>query len=163
VAKKARPRGTPPSPKTAKVVSPGQPYTVSMTATAKATYIALRQSALDAEAKGNTSSAHIKTFRIVDDAIRRTIPADPVNTKFALHKPLNNFFRAAKGRLRIVWAVSVEHREVLIVFISDTPRKEGDSHDPYVILTAMKKAGFLTSIVEDWQRALAVPPGSRIH
>ena len=140
-----------------------KPYNVSLTASAKAVYLEMRRRSLEAESKGNHRSAHCKTFRIVDDAIRRLIPADPTNSKFALHRPLHNFFRIAKGRLRIVWAVAPEHRELLIVFIADTLRKDGDVSDPYAILGAMQKAGFLKEMIEDWQRALTVPPDAPVH
>jgi mRNA-degrading endonuclease RelE of RelBE toxin-antitoxin system len=116
--------------------------------------------ALEQDDPGND---HCTTFKAVDDAIRRLIPADPMNKKYALHKPLDGFYRIAKGRLRILWAVEPDLREILIVFISDTPRKEGDTKDPYVIWNAMAKAGYLQEIVDDWRKVLAVPPDAPIN
>jgi mRNA-degrading endonuclease RelE of RelBE toxin-antitoxin system len=118
---------------------------------------------MDAEARGDIGNQNCTTFRMVDQAIRTVIPADPTNKKYALHEPLANFFRIAKGRLRIVWAVSTEHRAILIVYISETLRKEGDAQDPYRVLGRMARAGFLKNVIEDWQRALAVPPDAPVH
>jgi len=100
---------------------------------------------------------------MVDDAVRRLIPENPIAKQYALHGPLANFFRIAKGRTRIVWTVSTSHRAILVVFISDTPRKDGDAQDPYVVLTRLAKAGYLKQVVADWQQAFAVPPGSLVN
>jgi len=139
------------------------PYKVSLTASAKQAYLELEEHHLRAEAAGDSSNQHCTTFRAVDDAIRRIIPNDPLNMRYALHEPLRDMYRIAKGRLRIVWAVAPEFREVLILYISNTPRKEGDAQDPYAILNAMAKAGYLKTIIEDWQRALAVPPNPTVN
>jgi mRNA-degrading endonuclease RelE of RelBE toxin-antitoxin system len=133
-----------------------------MTASAEVVYRDLRQRSRDAEAK-DPSSQHCTNFRMADDAIRKIIPADPTNKNYALHGPLANFFRIAKGRMRIVWAVNSEYRAILIVFISDTPRKEGDAQDPYRILNRLAKAGYLQTVIDDWQRALAIPKGAPVH
>jgi Toxin with endonuclease activity, of toxin-antitoxin system len=141
-----------------------KPYTVLLTASAEAVYLELRERALAAEARdGAATSQHCTTFRMVDEAIRNIIPADPLNRKYALHAPLEDMYRIAKGRLRIAWVAESKHRQLLILFISDTPRKEGDAQDPYRILTAMMKSGHLNSIVEDWRRALDIPPDSSVH
>ena len=153
-AKHSEKQGTLPLPK---------PYTIDLTESAEAVYLGLRQRSLDAEAKGDPSNQHCTTFRMVDQAIRTVIPADPTNKKYALHEPLANFFRIAKGRLRIVWAVSTEHRAILIVYISETLRKEGDAQDPYRVLGRLARAGFLKNVIEDWQRAFAVPPDAPVH
>jgi hypothetical protein len=121
---------------------------------------------MNAEAQGHPSSNHCKIFRIVDNTIRRLIPADPLNSRYALHKPLNRYYRISKGRLRIVWAVLPDYREVMIVFISTNPRKEGDARDPYAIVTAMKKAGYLDGLINDWRRAkeaMSLPPDARVN
>ena len=72
----------------------------------------------------------------------------------------------AKGRLRIVWAVLPDQHEVMIVFISTNPRKDGDTRDPYVILNAMKKAGYLEGVIKDWRaatQAFAVQPTASVN
>ena len=133
------------------------PYRVTMTESAKRTYLELRKRSRAAEAKGESTNQHCTTFRMVDDAIRHLIPIDPINKSHALHKPFSDFFRIAKGRLRIVWAADSSHREILIVFISNMPRKEGSVTDPYVILHALLRKGHLDSAVKDWRIALEIP------
>ena len=134
-----------------------------MTASAEAVYKDLHQQSINAEGKGDPTNQHCSTFRMVDEAIRKLIPANPTDKKYALHGPLSDFFRIKKGRLRIVWAVSTAHRGILIVFISDTPRKDGDAQDPYVVLNRLAKAGYLKNVITDWQRAFTVPPGSLVN
>jgi mRNA-degrading endonuclease RelE of RelBE toxin-antitoxin system len=152
----------PVKPKAAALPFP-KPFTIRLTASAEAVYKELREQSLAAEAKGETASQHCTTFRMVDNAIRTLIPSNPTSKNYALHGPLANFFRIAKGRTRIVWAVSTEHRAILIVFISDTLRKDGDAQDPYIILTRLAKGGYLKNVVNDWLRAFAVPPGAMVN
>lgn len=140
-----------------------QPYSVVLTESAKAVYLELAEQSARAEASDDPGNQHCTTFRMVEDAVHRLIPADPTNGKYALHEPLSDVYRIAKGRLRIAWTVSVEHRQVLILFISNSPRKDGDARDPYVILNAMARAGYLTKIMEDWRRALHVPPNAPVN
>jgi hypothetical protein len=169
VAKKAK-KGRRAKKETAKADAPPlpfpKPFTIDMTEPAETAYREFRQRSIDAESRGETQNQHCTTFRMVNHAIRTLIPADPTNKKYALHGPFANFFRIAKGRLRIVWAVSLADRAILIIYISNTPRKEGDAQDPYEILGRYAKAGFLKNVIEDWQRArqaLAVPPGARVN
>src|SRR5262249_46555992 len=101
-----------------------KPYTVVLTESAEATYRELFESAEAAEARdGDSNSQHCTTFRMVDEAIRRLIPADPTSRKYALHAPLGQVYRIAKGRIRIAWVADTKARQILILYISDTPRK----------------------------------------
>lgn len=164
----ARRRGnpTPKGPsKVLEVSAPArpEPYKVSLTTSAEAMYIELRRRCLAAEARSDFSNQNCTTFRMVDDAIRNLIPADPLNRKYALHKPLDGFYRISKGRMRIVWTVAREHRELLVVFISDEPRKDGDARDPYAILNNMMKQGYLNEIVAEWEQALRTPPNAMLN
>jgi len=135
-----------------------------LTATAEAVYQELRDLSIAAEARdGAATSQHCTTFRMVDEAIRVLIPSDPTNRKYALHAPLEDMYRISKGRMRLVWVVEPKHRTVLVLFISDTPRKEGDAQDPYRILAAMMKSGHLNDVIEDWRRALDVPADATVH
>ena len=140
-----------------------KPFTIEMTEPAEAVYRDLHQRSSDAESRGEHQNQHCTTFRMVKHAIRTLIPANPTSKAYALHGPFANFFRIAKGRLRIVWAVSLTHRAILIIYISNTLRKEGDAQDPYEVLGRYAKAGYLKNVIEDWQRALTVPPGSLVN
>jgi hypothetical protein len=54
-------------------------------------------------------------------------------------------------------------RQILIVYISDTLRKDGDKRDPYAILNAMAKNGHLSSMIEEWRKILEVPPDAPVN
>jgi hypothetical protein len=60
------------------------------------------------------------------------------------------FFRMRKGRLRICWIASSKIRPVLILFISETLRKDGDVNDPYLIFQSMMDAGVFDSVLHDF-------------
>lgn len=125
---------------------PSPPYEVDMTATAEAVYKSLYRQAKEAEQRADYTSAHITTFDMVKDAVKRIIPSDPLNRKYALRGQLSNIFRLKKGRMRICWIASSKMRRVCILFVSETLRKEGDASDPYVILQNMVDSGTFDAI-----------------
>ena len=86
---------------------------------------------------GDESNAKVKLFRMLDEAIDKIIPHDPFNPDRALSGPLSNVFRVKKGKLRICYIASSEHRQILILYISETLRKAGDRADPYSLFTRM--------------------------
>jgi mRNA-degrading endonuclease RelE of RelBE toxin-antitoxin system len=116
-------------------------YTVDMAASAKAVYAELYNNCKEAEERGDPSNYNCTLFHMVRDAIKNIIPADPINKRYALSGDLSNIFRLKKGRLRICWVASSEHRRLCILFISDTLRKDGDVNDPYRIFTQIVMAG----------------------
>ncbi len=118
-------------------------YDVDMTATAEAVYRELGRKAKEAEQRGDYTNSHITTFEMVKDVIKRVIPSDPLNRKYGLRGELSNIFRIRKGRMRICWIASSKMHRVLILFISETLRKEGDANDPYVILRNIMDSGNL--------------------
>ena len=142
---------------------PPKPYRVTLTESASKVYLELEERNHEALKNDDPTNQHCTSFRMVDEAIRTLIPSDPANKKYALHAPLTDLYRISKGRTRIAWVVDTTHREILIVYISDTPRKEGDKNDPYVVLNAMAKAGYLKTMIEDWRKALEIPPDSAVH
>jgi mRNA-degrading endonuclease RelE of RelBE toxin-antitoxin system len=120
---------------------PPVPYDVLISESAAPVYAGLYRKMKDAEAKGNTSSSHHTTFSMIENVIKNVIPRDPVNNKYGLSGPLSRFFRIKKGRHRICWAASSEKRKVIILFISETVRKEGGVNDPYNIFTKLVTSG----------------------
>jgi mRNA-degrading endonuclease RelE of RelBE toxin-antitoxin system len=132
------------------------PYAVDMTASAEAVYVALARKAKAAEAEGSYANAHCTTFNMVREAVRRLIPNDPINKKHALRGDLSNIFRLRKGRLRICWIASSKIKRVCILFISESLRKEGDSHDPYVIFQGLLESGVFDPIIAKY--GVTVPP-----
>lgn len=118
-----------------------EPYDVEFTETAEAIYKSLYEKMKDAEARGENSSSHHTVFRMVEEAVKVTIPRDPLNQKYGLSGPLSRFFRIKKGRHRICWTASSQKRKVCILFISETLRKAGDANDPYNIFTKLVMSG----------------------
>lgn len=127
--------------KTTEPVPSSLPYEVSFTDAAFEVYDKLHQNMVDAEKQGKVASEHHTKFRMVEEAIKKIIPADPINKKYGLSGPLSQFFRTKKGRMRICWAASSAKRAVCILFISETLRKEGDVNDPYNIFTKLVMSG----------------------
>ena len=119
------------------------PYEVDMTASAEAVYTDLYTRAQTAEAGGDHTNAICTTFRMVDEALEKIIPRDPINKRYALRDELSNIYRLKKGRLRICWIANSKMRRALILFISETQRKEGDVNDPYQIFKKLLMSGEL--------------------
>lgn len=123
------------------VAVPSALYEVEMIPSAEAVYKKLYQNMKDAEARGETSSSHHTTFRMVQEAIKTIIPRNPIDRSYGLSGPLSDYFRLKKGRMRICWAANSTTRKVTILFISETMRKEGDANDPYNIFTKLVMSG----------------------
>jgi mRNA-degrading endonuclease RelE of RelBE toxin-antitoxin system len=134
----------------------GLPYDVDMTASAEAVYVNLARAAKAAEAAGNYASAHCTTFNMVKDAVKRIIPNDPLNRKYALRGDLSNIFRLRKGRLRICWIASSKLQRVCILFIAETLRKEGDVNDPYAIFQSLLESGIFDKAINEY--GVRIPP-----
>jgi mRNA-degrading endonuclease RelE of RelBE toxin-antitoxin system len=130
-----------PRPETGGVKNDSGLYAVDMTAAAEAVYVDLYRKSKDAQKREDYASTHCTTFKMVRDAVRESIPRDPINKKYALVGDLSNIFRIKKGRLRICWIASSQIRRVCILFISETLRKEGDLNDPYRIFANMVMSG----------------------
>jgi mRNA-degrading endonuclease RelE of RelBE toxin-antitoxin system len=144
-AHRTKTKTTAPSPAVARPSATPKPYDVDMTETAIAVYKELSRKAKEAELRGEYTSSHITNFDMVKDVIKRVIPGDPLNRKYGLRGALSNIFRIHKGRMRICWIASSKMQRVLILFISETLRKEGDASDPYAILQNMVDSGGLDS------------------
>lgn len=124
------------------------PWEVHLTATAEAAYRQIAAQAQAAVERGELTSAHYKTLRMVDEVLDTIIPHDPLARKHALAGTLSNIFRCSKGRMRIYWIASSEQRRVSVLFISDTPRKEGDVNDPYKVFGAIVMSGRFDEIFD---------------
>lgn len=117
-------------------------YSIELTETAERTYRNLWQEARRCRERGDGSGAKVTLFEMVDEAVNRIIPADPLNRSRALSSsPLSNIFRVKKGRLRICYVVSSLQRRIVILYISETPRKEGDVYDPYAVFSQLVESG----------------------
>jgi|SRR5271165_3786616 len=140
-----------------KSAAPSLPYAVDMTASAEVVYRNFYQKSKLAEDSGHPESAHCTTFRMIQEAIKKTIPRDPLNKCYALRGSLSNIFRLRKGRMRIMWIASSERRRVCILFISEALRKEGDANDPYEKFKKLLASGsFNEALKELGVRAIPV-------
>lgn len=131
----------------ARSISP-LPYTVEMTATAEGVYSDLYRKYKTAENLGHSESVHCTTFHMVQEAVKKIIPHDPINKRYALRGHLSNIFRLRKGRLRIIWIASSTMRRICILFISETLRKEGDPNDPYEVFQGQLEARFFDQALQ---------------
>lgn len=127
---------------------PPPPYHIFLTNAAKAVYADLYDKNKAAEAKGDPTNSACTTFRMVQEAIKTIIPQNPIDKKYALSGHLANIFRIKKGRYRICWVASSQHRIIFILFISESLRKEGDINDPYRLFTKMVMTGEFDSVFD---------------
>ena len=85
----------------------------------------------------------------MDDVLDRLIPHDPFAPERALSGVLSGIFRIKKGRLRICYIGASSTRRIVVLYISETLRKQGDVHDPYKVLTQLVKSGRFNQILDD--------------
>jgi len=133
-----------------------QTYTVELTPTAEKIYQKMHDDAQACIRVGESSNAKLTMLRMVDEAIDKIIPHDPFSVGNALSGPLSNVFRVSKGRLRIYYAASSKERKIVILYISETLRKEGDARDPYSIFTRMVLSGRFDEVFN--KLGVRVPP-----
>jgi mRNA-degrading endonuclease RelE of RelBE toxin-antitoxin system len=131
-------------------------YRVELTPTAQKVYEEMHADAQACIANGDHTNAKMTTFRMVDEAIDNIIPHDPFSTRNALSGPLSNIFRVRKGRLRIYYAASSRERKIVILHISETLRKAGDTNDPYSIFTRMVMTGRFNEVFA--RLGVRIPP-----
>ncbi len=121
--------------------NPPSPFAVDITASAEEVYRDLYRKCKAAENLGHSESVHCTTFRMIEEAVKKIIPRDPLNKTYALRGDLSNIFRLRKGRCRILWIASSTMRRICILFISETMRKDGDSNDPYEVFQRLFESG----------------------
>ena len=58
-------------------------------------------------------------------------------------------YRVRKGRIRICYIGRSDQKRIIVIYISDTPRKEGGSSDPYAVLSRMLRSGDCDTFFDD--------------
>ena len=58
-------------------------------------------------------------------------------------------YRVKKGRIRICYIGRSDQKRIIVLYISDTPRKEGDVNDPYAVLSRMLRSGDYDTFFDD--------------
>jgi mRNA-degrading endonuclease RelE of RelBE toxin-antitoxin system len=136
-------------------------FDVQLTPTAQKSYEEIHADAQACITSGDQTNAKVTTLRMVDDAIDNIIPHDPFSTANALSGPLSNIFRIKKGRLRIYYAASSKQRRIVILYISQTLRKQGDVNDPYSIFTRLVMTGRFKEVFTSL--GVRIPPKSTLQ
>jgi len=123
-------------------------YDVRLSKAAEAAYERFYQKAAEARDRGEATSSHYTTLNMIDEVLEHIIPRDPFNKRYALQGVLSGLFRMQKGRLRICWVGNSQLRQIQVIFISETLRKQGDANDPYRVLTGMLLSGEFNEVFE---------------
>lgn len=116
-------------------------YEVQLSQIAESTYVRMHKEAQECVERGDSTNSKVTQFKMVEEALDRIIPQDPFAPERSLSGALSGIYRIKKGRMRICYVGSSNEKVIRIVYISDTPRKDGDSNDPYKILTRWIKSG----------------------
>jgi mRNA-degrading endonuclease RelE of RelBE toxin-antitoxin system len=124
-------------------------YTVELTQIAAKVYEKISREAQACLAAGDTTNAEAKQLRILDEVLNKIIPHAPFDPSRALSGSLSNIFRVKKGRLRVCYAGASKQRRIIVLFIADTPRKEGDRSDPYSVFEKLIQSGAFDEFFED--------------
>lgn len=128
---------------------PSEEYEVLLTKTAEKTYRKLSETAARCIEAGDESNENVTKFRMIDEAIDKIIPHEPFSRDRALSGLLSNIFRVKKGRFRICYTGSSEQRRIVILYISETLRKEGAKSDPYSVFARLVLSGEFDDIFDD--------------
>ncbi|MBI3683997.1 MAG: type II toxin-antitoxin system YhaV family toxin [Acidobacteria bacterium] len=116
-------------------------YVVELTEEAEKVYARLHEEALECLKRGDFANSKVTAFNMVEEVLDRIIPHDPFNPSRALTGTLSNIFRIKKGRMRVCYIGSSRDKRIIILYISDTLRKEGDINDPYSVFSRMVLSG----------------------
>jgi|SRR5262245_37939698 len=141
-------------------------YSIDMLLGAEEVYIDLYKKAKDAEKRGDYTSSHCTTLRMIQEAIKDFIPQNPLNPKYALSGELANIFRIKKGRFRICWIASSKLKRICVLYISENLRKEGDINDPYRVFAQMVMSGKFNDVFGQLgvrMPHLRINPGEKPH
>ncbi len=123
-------------------------YAIELTATAERAYRRIHEDAQRCLESGDSTNSKVTLFNMVEELLDKIIPHDPFAHGKGLSGALSSCFRVKKGRLRVCYTGSSKQRKIVILYISNTPRKAGDVHDPYAIFTQLVMSGEYDRIFE---------------
>lgn len=124
-------------------------YQVELSEVAEKVYRRLYAEAQECLERGDETNSRVKQFRIVEEVLDKIIPHDPFARDRSLSGVLSGIFRVKKGRMRICYIASSESKRIVVLYISDTPRKAGDAKDPYAVFTKMVRSGKFARLLEE--------------
>jgi mRNA-degrading endonuclease RelE of RelBE toxin-antitoxin system len=120
-------------------------FEVQLSEVAEKTYTDMFRASQACLDRGDEGNSHVKRFRMIEEVLDRIIPHDPLAPERRLSGALSGVFRVKKGRMRICYLADPTEQVVRVIYISETSRKDGDSNDPYRILTKLINSGKTTS------------------
>jgi hypothetical protein len=117
---------------------------IQLTATAEAVYMRCRDEAAACIATGDKCNPKIKLFQALDEALTKTIPADPFNQKMALAGSLSNIFRFSGENLRVCYLGHGSQRRIIVLYICESSAEETDSYATfaYMVMSGKFDAAF---------------------
>jgi len=116
-------------------------YLVELTQEAERVYERLYEEAHECLEAGDSTNSKVTTFRMIEEVLDKIIPHDPFNPSRALTGTFSNIFRVKKGRMRVCYIGSSQGKKIIVLYISETPRKQGDLNDPYSVFSRMVLSG----------------------
>lgn len=127
---------------------PSKPWRIELTEQAETVYRRMAEEAQACLDAGDGPNSKVTAFNMVDELIDKIIPHDPFAPERSLSGPLSGLFRVKKGRLRVCYAGSSQSRRIVILYISETLRKDGAITDPYVLFTRIVRSGQYDAILD---------------
>jgi mRNA-degrading endonuclease RelE of RelBE toxin-antitoxin system len=118
-----------------------KPYDVELTVTAEETYARISMDAQECIKVGDLANSKVILLKQVDEVIDTLIPHDPFNPQRALRGPLSNIYSVSKGRMRVCYVGSPQHRKIAVLYFTETPRKAGNINDPYSVFARLVLSG----------------------
>jgi hypothetical protein len=112
---------------------------IQLTATAEATYTRCRDEAAICIASGDECDPKVKLFQALDEALTKTIPADPFNQKMALAGSLCNIFRFSGENLRVCYLGHGPQRRIIVLYICQSSAEESDSYATFAYMVMSGK------------------------
>jgi hypothetical protein len=112
--------------------------------------------------KGDDCKPKVKFFRMLNEALTKTIPSDPCNQKMALAGPLSSIFRFSCEDLRVCYLGQGQERRIIVLYICQDSGEENDSYATfaYMVMSGRFDAAFTSLGLEPPDRRGLFPAPS---
>lgn len=122
-------------------------YAIELTSSAEKAYRRIFEAARLHIEEGGIADANVALLEAVDELIDRTIPSTPFERAKSLSHPLSGVYWVSKERLRVFYAASTKPNTIVILSISNAPRKEADLRHADAVLRQMILSGQLDHLL----------------
>jgi len=112
---------------------------IQLTATAETSYMEFSDEAKSCTSKGDDCNPKVKFFRMLNEALTKTIPSDPFNQKMALSGPLSSIFRFSCEDLRVCYLGQGQERRIIVLYICQDSGEENDSYATFAYMVMSGK------------------------